>query len=158
MKLNLPIIIFLIIFGLGAVIAVKYDRDRNLFRTKEQTGNVNNQPSTSEATKENNTPVTTGTQLSTIAPKSPSLAKLTLTITSPVNNTTVKSNTLLVKGKTKPRAEVFVNETEAAADTLGNFSVNVQLDEGENYLIVFVNDEEGNSVEQELTVTYDSGQ
>lgn len=93
-------------------------------------------------------------------PSSPpaSAPLLTLTLTSPKANTTVTSSSLTVKGKTSPKAEIFVNEAETVADTNGNFSVTVALEEGENYLLVAVTDADGNYKEQELTVTYNAGE
>lgn len=83
---------------------------------------------------------------------------LTLTITSPTNGATVTNTSLRVSGKTVPGAEVFINDKEARADALGNFSVTITLDEGENTIIVMANDADGNVAEKELTVTYNSGQ
>ena len=79
---------------------------------------------------------------------------ISLKITSPQPNTTVSSSTLVVKGTTNPRAEVFINDTETKADANGNFVATITLDEGENAIIVVVNDDEGNSAEQQLLVTY----
>ncbi len=84
----------------------------------------------------------------------PGATRVTLTVTSPTNGATVTTSSLVLRGKTSPRAEVFVNELETRADANGNFSVSVTLDEGENYLIVTANDENGNVAEAEVTVTY----
>ena len=64
------------------------------------------------------------------------------------------SSSLLVKGTTAPLAEVFVNEAETTADKKGYFTARIALEEGENIVIVTANDSEGNSVEEEFTVTY----
>jgi hypothetical protein len=81
---------------------------------------------------------------------------LTLDITSPQNNQTVKTSIIKVQGKTLPKAEVFVNDIEAIADSSGNFSVSITLDEGENIISVSVNDDLGNYLEKEITVTLQS--
>ena len=60
-----------------------------------------------------------------------------------------------VTGKSFPYAEVFINDTEIKADASGNFTAPVTLDEGENIISVMANDENGNSAEQEITVTYE---
>lgn len=91
-------------------------------------------------TEEKNTVVTSGS--------------ISLAISSPVNNITVTSSSLVVRGKTAPKSEVFVNDAETKADTNGNFSVTLTLDEGENYILVVANDANGNFSEKELTITY----
>lgn len=77
-----------------------------------------------------------------------------LSISSPANNTIVTSSQILIRGKTAPGAEVFINEKEVVADNSGNFSTAYSLDEGENLIIVTANDSEGNMAEKELVVTY----
>lgn len=79
---------------------------------------------------------------------------IALAISSPANNITVTSSSLVVRGKTAPKAEVFVNDAETKADASGNFSVTLTLDEGENYILVVANDANGNFSEKELTITY----
>jgi hypothetical protein len=78
---------------------------------------------------------------------------LALTITSPTDGTTVSSANFNVIGKTTPGSEVFVNDKETKADTGGNFSVNITVDEGENVIVVAANDPEGNYIEKEIKVT-----
>lgn len=79
-----------------------------------------------------------------------------LEITSPKENDVVSSSLLLVKGKTVVNAEVFVNDKETKADQNGNFSFYINLEEGENNLIIIMNDSKGNYIEKELTVTLES--
>ncbi len=79
---------------------------------------------------------------------------MTLSITSPTNGSTVTSSSVSVRGRTVPKADVFVNELEGKADASGNFAISVTLDEGENYFVVLANDEFGNAAEAELTVSY----
>lgn len=85
-------------------------------------------------------------------------SEITLTITSPTNGATVTTATTVVRGKTKPNAEVFVNDEDTIADANGNFSVTLSLDDGENPIVVSANDADGNIAERELSVNYDSGQ
>ncbi len=77
---------------------------------------------------------------------------ITLSVTSPVSGATLSSGNVTVKGKTLPNAEVFINDQSTKADTEGNFSLNLTLDEGENNLVVTANDAEGNVAEQNLSV------
>lgn len=86
------------------------------------------------------------------------ISQITLTVSSPVNNSTVTTAKVVVKGKTLPKAEVFVNEAEGVADGNGNFSLSVNLDEGSNDIIVTAVDAEGNVAETVVTVTYNQGE
>lgn len=79
---------------------------------------------------------------------------ITLSVSLPVNNSTVSNSSLTVKGKTVAGAEVFINDTETKADTVGNFSATITLEEGDNYILVVANDAAGNYSEKELSVTY----
>ncbi len=81
--------------------------------------------------------------------------KLTLALISPANGSTVKTQVILVKGKTLANAEVFVNEIDAKADANGNFSVSYTLEEGENYLVIGANSTQGAYRETEVKVTYE---
>jgi outer membrane lipoprotein-sorting protein len=80
--------------------------------------------------------------------------KFPFQVTSPANKSVVKSAQVTVKGKTAANAEIYLNEIDSKADANGNFSVNYTLDEGENYLVVGANDENGNNSEVELDITY----
>ncbi len=86
--------------------------------------------------------------------KSANFVSIPLNISSPANGTSVKTPALTVKGKTVPKAEVIANETETVADTSGNFTANINLDEGDNIISVTAIDADGNSVEKEMTVSY----
>lgn len=88
--------------------------------------------------------------------QTPKETKIALTVTSPKNGSTVSNATLSVSGKTVPGAEVSVNDNILKADSQGNFSSTIILDEGENIISVVANDQYGNFAEQELTVTYNA--
>lgn len=93
-----------------------------------------------------------------ISPTSATLAQtqqIELTISNPQEGAKVTKPQLLVRGKTVPDAEVFINDKEATADGNGNFSVTLTLDEGDNLIIVTANDEYGNIAEKELVVMYE---
>jgi hypothetical protein len=74
-----------------------------------------------------------------------------------VDRSIVASSTIIVRGTTIPKADVYVNDSIARADTQGNFSVQVTLDEGDNTIVVITNDTEGNYSEKDITVTYNPG-
>lgn len=77
---------------------------------------------------------------------------LSLEIETPQDKAVVNSKTILIKGKTAPLADVFINEKETKSDNQGSFSLNYSLDEGENELIITANDSNGNYAEKVLTV------
>lgn len=83
------------------------------------------------------------------------VSEITLTVSSPASGTTTSKSKIQVTGKTSPRAEVFVNEAEGIADTSGNFSLSVALDEGENSIIITAVDSDGKVAEKEILVTYE---
>lgn len=77
-----------------------------------------------------------------------------ITVVSPSDNTTVATEKITVKGKTLPKAEVFVNEKQTVADANGAFVVSYNLEEGENHILFVANDEDGNAGEKELVIIY----
>ncbi|MEK7154879.1 MAG: hypothetical protein AAB697_02000 [Patescibacteria group bacterium] len=82
-----------------------------------------------------------------------SAQKLTLTVTSPLDGVVVKAAAVTIKGKTAPKADVSVNDIETKADSVGNFSAVVKLDEGQNYVVVIAVGEDGEFAKLELVVT-----
>lgn len=80
--------------------------------------------------------------------------QLVLAVTQPANGATVSNPSVTVAGKTKVGADVSVNDKDTVADGSGNFSATLTLDEGDNPITVVANDADGNSVEQDLNVTY----
>lgn len=97
-----------------------------------------------------------------VSPTSATLAsaqsQIELIISDPADGAVVSSPQLLIRGKTAPNAEVFINDKDTTADGNGNFSATLTLDEGENLIIVTANDAEGNMAEKELVVTYNVGE
>lgn len=77
-----------------------------------------------------------------------------LTIDSPTEGQTFSSPTILVKGRTVVGAEVWINEKLAKVDSLGDFSLQITLEEGENYLVVSAGNEEADT-EVERMVYYE---
>lgn len=80
--------------------------------------------------------------------------QISLLITQPTNGQVLSAATVNVAGKTVANAEVSVNDKDVKADPTGNFSTAVNLDEGDNPIMVTAFDVDGNTSEQELTVTY----
>ena len=99
-----------------------------------------------------------GTAEGTKTTPTPNVNQIALTVTAPANNITVSTPSLTVRGVTKPGAEVSVNETDVVAGGGGNFSANITLEEGDNYIIVVAVDEDGGFAEEELDVTYTPAQ
>lgn len=86
---------------------------------------------------------------------SPNTGEIQLDILSPTDNSKVSNTSVTVTGKTAPQAEVSVNESDIKADSSGNFSTVISLDEGENSITVVANDANGKNAEKEITVTYE---
>lgn len=84
------------------------------------------------------------------------LNQITLTIDSPVSGASVTMSSVVVKGRTTAGADVGINDVDVKADSKGNFSAKVNLDEGENIITVVANDSLGNVTEKDLTVTMES--
>ena len=84
--------------------------------------------------------------------------KIFLQVNEPKENTIVNSQAITVTGKTIPLGFIFVNDQEFKADSNGNFSTTVILDEGENYILIVVSDEYGNSLEKDILVNLETTQ
>lgn len=83
---------------------------------------------------------------------------LPLSITYPVNGALVSKNSLVLTGKTTPKAEVVVNSLEVKANSTGAFAAEIFLDEGENYIYVAATNEDGDFAEQEIQIIYEPNQ
>src|SRR5260221_12115750 len=75
---------------------------------------------------------------------------------SPSDGQTVTTRSIRLSGKTFPNAEVSINEVDTKADQEGNFSAKINLDDGDNLITIVANDQSGNFVEKEITITYSS--
>ena len=82
------------------------------------------------------------------------VSAIPLTITEPLDETTVYTADLVVKGQTEPDAVVSVNEAVVDVDAEGKFSTMVMLEEGPNPIEVLASDFEGNEGNVTLTVIY----
>ena len=76
----------------------------------------------------------------------------------PKNNTTVNNPIINISGKTIANAYIFINEQELKADINGNFASATTLEEGENYILIVVSDDLGNSVEKDILVNLETTQ
>ena len=144
---NIILAIFFVIFFIASLI---------YFRPKSQSTKLTTVPaSTVTITNEElaKKPTDQATPLPTANTQQPKKIDFFVDISSPVNNSTVNSADLVVRGKTTPHAEIFINDLETKADDQGNFFLNLILDEGENILSILANDTEGNYLEKEITVT-----
>lgn len=83
--------------------------------------------------------------------------QISLTVSEPVDGQTTTSSSIIVKVKTVPNADVSVNDIDLKADAQGNFSTSLTLDDGENDITVVAVNDQGQSAEKDLTITYDSG-
>lgn len=86
--------------------------------------------------------------------KEPDVSSITLTVTEPLNETTVYTADLVVKGQTESDAVVSVDGITVEVDVEGRFSTTVTLEEGPNPIEVFASDFEGNQESVVLTIIY----
>jgi len=150
----LPILAVVIAFGvflfyrLQSVGTLDADKDLNTSNSKEmvKSGDKDYMQEELEQTENINS--------TTEEPVASYKNEITLAIKTPKNGDIVTSSSLSVTGTTSPNAEVFVNDKETKADSDGDFSVKLILEEDENYILITANDSEGNSAEQDLSVIY----
>lgn len=99
-------------------------------------------------------------QTATPAPSIPNSERLSneikLEVTEPIDGVVVKYGSITVRGKTLINADVFVNDQDLKADSEGNFSTKVMLDEGENPIVVVASDADGNYSERDFIVIYEA--
>ena len=82
------------------------------------------------------------------------VSTLPLTVTQPLNESTVHAADLVVKGQTESDAVVSVDGVTVEVDAEGNFSTTITLEEGPNPIEVYASDFEGNEGSVFLTVMY----
>ncbi len=150
-NLAIALLVLIIVFGAVAVVVTKKKSstmsDKNVEEIQRETSgaadNQNVKPTDSSSMP--NSPIETVAEVKEIS----------LSISAPASGTVTGTQKTTVKGKTSPKAEVFANEAEGIADMNGNFSLTVQLDEGENSIIVTAVDADGKVAEKEILVTYE---
>ncbi|MFC1873382.1 hypothetical protein ACFLW3_01035 [Chloroflexota bacterium] len=81
-------------------------------------------------------------------------AALPLTVTEPINDSVVTSQTVTVRGATNADAVVSVNGEIVSVDASGGFSKPVTLELGPNLIEVLASDFYGNSATLTITVIY----
>jgi len=81
-------------------------------------------------------------------------AALPLTVTEPLNESVVASQSVVVKGVTNADAVVSVNDDMVSVDVSGGFSAPVSLEEGPNFIEVVASDFDGNSSTVTIVVIY----
>jgi len=145
MKKNILIyLILILIFGWGIM---AYKGLKTSPQKTDTTGEITGSP-TSKPEESNPTGQTTAQK---------NTNEISLTVSQPQNNAVVSTPTIQVTGKTLPGIDVSINEKDVKADSQGNFSASLSLDEGDNIVSVLAVDQNGNSSEKELTVTLNSG-
>jgi hypothetical protein len=147
----IPIVIAILIF-LGAGVYVLSNRAAKL--PQSPVNNTANPPNGTSATA---SPVETPAPVYTAPTVDQSKNQITLKITSPVNNATVATPVITIKGVTIPGADVAVNDKEVTAGPDGSFAVGLSLDEGDNYISVVATDADGKAAETDLNVTLNTG-
>lgn len=77
-----------------------------------------------------------------------------LKIYSPKENLTVKNETIEIKGKTDPDGKLLINNQEVQILVNGNFFEKIDLNKGENKIVVSVKNKTGKENKKEIRVTY----
>lgn len=77
-----------------------------------------------------------------------------LEVVTPEEGDVIKTNRIMIEGRTRPHAMVKVNTTTALARTDGSFSEIVTLNEGKNIITVVASNESGAVAEREISVSY----
>lgn len=118
-------------------------------------GMVNTLPSISPNSQQTPAANTNGTNSVNVIPSEAitNVNQITLEVALPQDRSTVTTATITVAGKTSPNADVFINDKQLVADSQGNFSTQLTLDQGDNEIAIVANDQNGNSSEKDLTVT-----
>lgn len=147
-KILLPIA-FIISFLLLSVAVFMVIKSRSE-TTQIRTNMTENNPETVQ------TPHDSGSPFKPTIPVPTMTNEIRLTISTPKNGATIQVNTVVIQGITEPKAEVFVNDVSTIADSTGEFSANVALDEGDNQIVIVAHDEFGNTAEAELTVAFEA--
>lgn len=78
-----------------------------------------------------------------------------LEVSYPIDGTIIEEKkAIVIKGATSPGNKVTINDRVAIVEDDGSFSMNFNLDAGENRLVFTAEDQAGNFVEREFRVTY----
>jgi hypothetical protein len=136
-KGNTLVIIFFVLLVIFGSLVFLIKKQRNIFQNNQRVNQSTNQTNINQST------IPTVEQVS---------QGLTLEVIEPKENATYNDPSMKVSGKTSAYAEVYVNEIRTKADEKGYFSLNYNLDEGENLLTITANDQDGNYAEKEITV------
>jgi hypothetical protein len=136
-KGNVLVIVFFILLVVFGFLIFLIKKQRNIFQNNQRINQSTNQTNINQSTIPTVEPVSQG---------------LTLEVIEPKENATYNDPSIKVSGKTSAYAEVYVNDIQTKADEKGYFSLNYNLDEGENLLTITANDKNGNYAEKEITV------
>lgn len=148
MKNSYAIIGLIILLATAWFAVKKYHLLKN-FKTQQST----NQSESSNNTYAQPSPTNQGqtTDTNQTSNPEPQTSNIFLEITSPKDDEDLSSTTVTVSGKTIPLADVSVNEKDTKADSTGNFSIAVTLEDGDD-INVIANDKDGNYAEKTIAV------
>lgn len=82
------------------------------------------------------------------------IGKPGLKIYSPKNNLIVKTEIIEIKGKTDPEGKLFINGQEITIMAAGSFSEKINLNKGENKIIIVAKNKAGKENKKEIGVNY----
>ncbi|OGC91879.1 hypothetical protein A2876_03965 [Candidatus Amesbacteria bacterium RIFCSPHIGHO2_01_FULL_48_32b] len=108
------------------------------------------------------TPAPTGSPLpttaETLSPTPPSSSAISLTITSPEDESLLNKDSVTISGKSAPLAMISIisesREQIVTADASGNFTADIDLEGGYNIISITAFDASGNSASQTITLSY----
>ncbi len=91
-----------------------------------------------------------------VPPPPPVSAGLKLAVSQPLDGANVNTTAVTVKGTTKAGATVSINDEDVIADSQGNFTASLTLDDGLNAIDVIATDNAGNQAESLVLVNVDT--
>lgn len=98
---------------------------------------------------------TSPAQSSAAAPIVATAGPLSVSITSPANDTVVNTPQVVLTGTAPPDTVITIDDTIVVVDASGQFSATVSLDTGPNELAIEASDPAGNEASSQLIVTYE---
>ncbi len=145
-------LVFLVVLAVlvGGLVAYKGYRTKSSRPAGVSSGESNN----TATTKTNSPSNTSASPMINTGVKR--VDQIMLNVYSPQDGSTQTSSPITVSGKTISNAEVFVNDAALKADARGNFSTTLNLEDGDNPIVIVANDATGNSSERDLTVYYNA--
>lgn len=153
-NLEKTLLFVLSLISVGLLVAIVYVWYTALGAGKGGTkpGDFLKPDSTTQTTNVNSTPEATSSGTAQTG------GALTLSITSPAAQEVVSTKSVVVTGTTQPSATLTItggkDDVISSADAAGGFSESVNLNEGQNDLVISAFDGNGNQVNKTVSIVY----